>query len=229
MARITNLNLSKTTEASPTTTIVNYSNDQEAKAAKLYRSYYDTLVEGLLRDGLTIAEVSTRIKIPLAVLQVWIKYIKTFKEAVDRGCEAVLYKVEAALVKVSCGFTTSEETEETKVDFNGVSTVKKKITREVAPNIQAIQYYLNNRSPNKWKNKMTVETTQKLGSMLDEFLGLDEEKDKQNININSETGSYGFEDPENFMTKGETIPIYAEDVEMPINLNTIINEDLDKE
>lgn len=111
------------------------------------------LIEGWSRDGYSYTDIANKIGISNGALVNWrTKYPKIAK-ALKNGREIVDYKVENALLKSALGYTTQES--KVTVLMRGSKVVEKTtetLTKEQAPNVLAIQTWLYNRLPNKWKN-----------------------------------------------------------------------------
>lgn len=84
--------------------------------------------------------------------------------------------VESALYNMAVGYTEEEKKEVIKND-KVVETVI--ITKEVAPNLNAIKLWLYNRAPEKWKEKNVnnEETFKKIDKMLKELDEIINEED----------------------------------------------------
>lgn len=111
------------------------------------------LLEGWARDGYSYIDIANKIGISNSTLIKWREKYPEIAEALKNGREIVDYKVENALLKSALGYTTKE----TKVTvlMRGSKVVEKTtetLTKEQAPNVLAIQTWLYNRLPDKWKN-----------------------------------------------------------------------------
>lgn len=113
---------------------------------------YLQLIEGLARDGYTYKDVANRMGVNCQTLYKWVKKYPELENALNQGREIVDYKVENALLKSALGYKT-KECKITSIINNGVlvETQKETVTRDVAPNVTAIQVWLYNRLPDKWK------------------------------------------------------------------------------
>lgn len=85
-------------------------------------------VEGWARDGLTDEDIAANMGISRSTLNDWKNKYPVISDALKKGKEVVDRQVENALLKEA---------------LDG--------------NITAIIYWLNNRKPDKWRNKRTVE------------------------------------------------------------------------
>ena len=111
------------------------------------------LLECWSRDGYTYQDIANRIGIGYATLREWrVKYPEVEK-ALKNGREIIDYKVENALLKSALGYKAREVKVTTTMRYGKVvETVKEVTDKEQAPNVSAIQCWLYNRLPKKWKN-----------------------------------------------------------------------------
>lgn len=111
------------------------------------------LIEGWSRDGYSYSDIANKIGISNGALVNWRTKYPEIAKALKNGREIVDYKVENALLKSALGYTTQES--KVTVLMRGSKVVEKTtetLTKEQAPNVLAIQTWLYNRLPNKWKN-----------------------------------------------------------------------------
>lgn len=148
-----------------------------------YRSHYKNMTEGLLRDGEPLAKVPKMIGIPNTVFNMWRKLVPEFEEAVQRGLQPTTYLVEHALLKLALGYTVTETTSEDKIYAGDAITVTKTVTKEIAPNLGAIQTVLFNRRGDKWKLRPEVKDLEtKLEALLKKFNGVVEAIPQSDLN-----------------------------------------------
>ncbi|MBQ8767090.1 MAG: hypothetical protein IJZ16_09830 [Clostridia bacterium] len=130
------------------------------------------LIECWARDGYTFQDIANRIGIAVSTLRGWRAQYPEFDEALKRGREIIDYKVENALLKSALGYKTKEVKVTTTMRYGKVvETVKEVTDREQAPNVSAIQCWLYNRLPNKWKKNR------------DSLIELDEEDTKIQVTV----------------------------------------------
>ena len=111
------------------------------------------LLECWSRDGYTYQDIANRIGISGSTLTAWRKTYPEIHEALRKGREIIDYKVENALLKSAVGYKTKEVKVTTTIKFGKVvETIKEVTDKEQAPNVSAIQCWLYNRLPQKWKN-----------------------------------------------------------------------------
>lgn len=111
------------------------------------------LLEGWARDGYSYIDIANKIGISNSTLIKWREKYPEIAEALKNGREIVDYKVENALLKSALGYITKES--KVTVLMRGGKVIEKTtetLTKEQAPNVLAIQTWLYNRLPDKWKN-----------------------------------------------------------------------------
>lgn len=115
------------------------------------------LIEAYARHGLSNSKIAENIGVPYSTFQTYMENHPELEAALDKGREQAELHVENALLKSALGFTSVEIVKERKqvgTDEEGKPIFKlvptKKTYRQVAPNIQAIQYWLENRCGNRW-------------------------------------------------------------------------------
>jgi hypothetical protein len=110
------------------------------------------LLECWARDGYTFQDIANRIGISISTLRMWRSKYPEIDNALKKGREIIDYKVENALLKSALGYKTKEVKVTTTMRYGKVVETAKEVTdKEQAPNISAIQCWLYNRLPNKWK------------------------------------------------------------------------------
>lgn len=118
-------------------------------------------IEGWARDGLTEEQIAKNMGICYETLRTWKSSFSAISEAIKRGKAPVDFEVESALLKRALGYEYEETITEIYETPDG-STRKhiKKVMRHVAPDVTAQIYWLNNRRPDKWRNRKAVENEQ---------------------------------------------------------------------
>ena len=136
------------------------------------------LIEGLARDGYTNQDIARRIGVEPSVLYNAKRERPEINAAINRGKQLVDYKVENALLKSALGYKTKEVKVTTTIRFGKtVETIKEVTDKEQAPNVSAIQCWLYNRLPNKWKKNR------------DQLIELDEEDTKIQVTVTRASAS----------------------------------------
>ena len=108
------------------------------------------LLEGWARCGLTDEQIAKNMGIAPSTLYEWKKKSKEFSESLKKGKEVVDFEVENALLKRALGYDYEEQTYE-----NGILT--KKVKKQVPPDTTAQIFWLKNRKPNTWKDKVETD------------------------------------------------------------------------
>ena len=108
------------------------------------------LLEGWARSGLTDEQIAKNMGIAPSTLYEWKKKSKEFSESLKKGKELIDFEVENALLKRALGYEYEEETYE-----NGILT--KKVKKQVPPDTTAQIFWLKNRKPNTWKDKVETD------------------------------------------------------------------------
>ena len=112
------------------------------------------LIRSWSRDTFSKAEIAKRMGINANTLVKWQKKYAEIDEAINTTRELVDYQVENAVLKAALGYKTKEiKVTIGKKIVNGemVEMLKEVTTKEVAPNIKAAMFWLNNRKFDDWK------------------------------------------------------------------------------
>ena len=139
-------------------------------------------IEQWAREGLTDEQIAGKIHISSSTFYKWLIDHPEISEAIKKGKAPVDIEVENALLKRALGYDyeeiTTEESEYPtgKFDEDGrpivrVMTKTKKVTKMVLPDVTAQIYWLNNRRPDRWRNKIAQDgsgTLDKLDALLEE-------------------------------------------------------------
>lgn len=114
-------------------------------------------LEAWARNGLTDEQLANNIGINVATLYTWKNKYSEINDALKRGKEVVDIEVENSLLKAAKGYFVDEE--KTYIsEVNGVVTKRKEITKKyIAPNTTAQIFWLKNRKPLEWRDKVFSE------------------------------------------------------------------------
>lgn len=131
------------------------------------------LITGWARDGLSEEQIAHNIGVSRNTLTTWKGKFPEVAEALRKGREVIDYEVENALVKRALGYRYKELTYERVWNEKLERYIKvntKTITKEVAPDVGAICFWLKNRRPKNWKDRpdlqMDNETLAKVDAIL---------------------------------------------------------------
>ena len=133
------------------------------------------LVEGWARDGLTDEQIANNLGISEKTFYDYKKKYPQFLQSLKKGKEIVDYEVENALLKRALGYEYEEKTYEDvyNKELNMyVEKLTKKVKKQVAPDTTALIFWLKNRKPNQWRDKVNIEneSTKETLEKLDEVL-----------------------------------------------------------
>lgn len=131
-------------------------------------------LEGWAREGLTDKQIAEhKIGISEVTFCRWKNKHPLIVNALKKGKEPVDFKVENALLKRALGYEYEEVTTELIEQPDG-STRKhiKKVTKIIVPDTTAQIFWLKNRRPDRWRDKIEhLDNTayEKMDSILDEI------------------------------------------------------------
>lgn len=114
-----------------------------------------TRLTGWARDGLTDEQIAANIGINRCTLYDWIKRYDNISNAIKKGKEPVDIQVENALLRRALGYDYEETI--TEIEDLGNNKTKKhvrRVTKHVPPDTTAQIFWLKNRKPKQWRDKM---------------------------------------------------------------------------
>jgi transposase-like protein len=132
------------------------------RPSKYDPKYHPQLVKWMARCGKTQAEIAEELEISEPTLYAWAKKYPDFLKSLKESGGFIDSLVEDSLLKRALGYQVEEVeiTETTRKD----GTVKERVKRTVKyvdPHPTAIIYWLNNRQPERWRNRVEVDTEDK--------------------------------------------------------------------
>ena len=124
-------------------------------------------VTGWARDGLTDEQVAHNMGIGYSTFREWLNKYPALLAALKKGKAPVDIEVENALLKRALGYEYEEVTTEVediptgKFDSEGKPITKqkkhiRKTTKMVVPDVTAQIFWLKNRRPGRWRDKIEV-------------------------------------------------------------------------
>lgn len=166
------------------------------------------LLSSWARDGYTLKDIANKMGIGYSTLNEWRAGHPEIREALQKGREFVDYQVENALLKSALGYKT-KEVKVTTIIKKGVVVEEQRETthKESAPNVAAIQTWLFNRRPDKWKRNR------------DNLLELDEDDTRIQVTVTRAAGRQE-ETPE-----GEDDKEWQEEVNQSIEIRKATKEE----
>lgn len=131
----------------------------------------------LLSQGYSNKDAAEKAGINEATFYEWIatkpEFSKSVKEAQATGDKVRINSVESALLDVARGFEYEEVRTEYESKLNPATgqyepTIKKQVRtkKRVVPQTEAIKFYLTNKAPEEWKNRVEQNTTGNLATDL---------------------------------------------------------------
>lgn len=121
------------------------------------------LLEGWARDGLTDEQIAQKMGINVATLYRYKQSYCEICEALKRGKEVVDIQVENALLKRALGYDFQEERVE-RSDKDGMKIVQ--TLKHIPADVTAQIFWLKNRRPDRWRDKVPVEVNEDSGVQI---------------------------------------------------------------
>lgn len=106
-------------------------------------------IEEWVQDGISEKEIAQRLGILSRTFERYKQEHKDLFDAVTKGREKIIRKVEAALFKKAIGYTYAEK----KIVDKGDKIEESTTYKEVPPDLSAISFVLKNLCPEKWAEK----------------------------------------------------------------------------
>lgn len=128
------------------------------------------LVRAWARDGLIDSELADKLGVSRSTLSAWKNKFPAFKSLLEKTKEIVDVEAENTLIKLSKGYTYTEQTAiKVKTEWYDPDTGRKTLTTEevIVVDLQKMQpaseksliFFLKNRVPKRWKEKQVIEVT----------------------------------------------------------------------
>ena len=140
-----------------------------------------TLLEAWARDGLTDEQIANNMGISVASLYNYKNQHLEILEALKKGKEVVDIEVENALYKKALGYNVllKKTFKLKRIEYNDDGKKIKEYEElvdgydetHIPADTTAQIFWLKNRNPRKWRDKVEVETNKQELSKLDELLG----------------------------------------------------------
>jgi len=114
-----------------------------------------TRLTGWARDGLTNIQIAQNIGVGERTFSEWVTRFPAISAALKKGKEPVDIQVENALLRRALGYDYEETITEVE-DLGGGRTKKhvRKVTKHVPADTTAQIFWLKNRKPKQWREKM---------------------------------------------------------------------------
>ncbi len=128
------------------------------------------LLQGWARNGLTDEQIAKNMGISRSTLAEWKKKYSDISDTLKKGKDVVDIEVENALLKKALGYSYKETTKELSVDKQtGESKliVTKEVTKHIAPDTAAGIFWLKNRRPDEWRDRVQEDNNAALNKLDD--------------------------------------------------------------
>jgi transcriptional regulator with XRE-family HTH domain len=116
------------------------------------------LLEGWARDGLTEEQIAKNMGIGRTTLYEWKKKEPNIANTLKKGKEVIDFEVENALLKKALGYTITLNKQKVTKDGDVVD-IQEDV--HVAPDTTAQIFWLKNRKPDKWRDKVQNDDDEK--------------------------------------------------------------------
>lgn len=135
------------------------------------------LVQTMAQAGMTIAEMAATLSCTESTLNKWIAELPAVKEAIAKGREIADAKVAASLYRRAVGGFEQRETKIVR-DAEGNVVGQTETVRVLPPDPGAIAFWLKNRRPDLWRDKVehdvtgkiSIEVTKRRRELIDQLL-----------------------------------------------------------
>lgn len=119
-------------------------------------------IEAWMRGGLTLEQLAHNMGVGFSTLTSWKAKYKEIQEAIKKGQRPADLEVESALFRSALGYDVEEVTEELRFNKKTHSyemVVTKRVKKHIPPSNTAQIFWLKNRCPDRWRDKIETRTT----------------------------------------------------------------------
>lgn len=145
-----------------------------ARKEKIYQTKIEPYLQEIswwCREGLTMKEIAENLEVGERALYRAQAAHPKFREAIREGKEVADHKIEDSLYVRAQGKVYTETIEEDEEGERGGKPYKlhrkRSTTREIPPDTHAAVFWLKNRQPRKWKDKLEHDLRQKVVILYD--------------------------------------------------------------
>lgn len=135
--------------------------DEEMPKIKYNPNIHDEVIWMLKSCGIEDKEIAEKMGIDYSTIFRWLKKNESFREKYEEGEKLASAKVQRSLYERATGYEKEEVDTKISYDKDGNPkpvTITKKI-KHIPGDIQAIIFWLKNREPGYWKDKVEAEIT----------------------------------------------------------------------
>ena len=130
----------------------------KSKSARLIEFENDptkmTLLAGWARDGLSQEQIAKNMGISRSTFNEWCRLSSDISDTIKKNKEVSDFEVENSCYKSACGYYVINEKEEEVLKDGEIITLHKKYKTWIPPNAACIFFWLKNREPDKWRDKV---------------------------------------------------------------------------
>jgi len=121
---------------------------------KIFKPDYNAIAyNACSRNGARISDLAQIFGVHIDTIYKWMRAYPAFREAIVRGRDEYdTEKIERRLVDLALGYEYEDTIAEK--DSQGRTRLRK-ISRQMPPNVTAMIFYLKNRSPERWKDRLS--------------------------------------------------------------------------
>lgn len=122
-----------------------------------YKKEFARVVYDQMIKGKTISYICEKVlRVQRVTFYKWMKDEDKleFRQAVAEAKKAISDEMDAAIMKLAKGGSHTEVTKELR---DGAMIITKKVTRKIAPDMNAVRYYKNNIDPANWRERRAIE------------------------------------------------------------------------
>lgn len=138
-----------------------------ARKSEYNRKYHKRWIEGLAMMGCTDDEIASQLGITRKTLYNWVKGDEELLHAIKRGKSYADTNVEMSLYKRACGYSKEDTRSIIEVDKTTGETLPARIetnTIEVPPETAACCFWLKNRKPKEWRDRIEKDVDVNVGA-----------------------------------------------------------------
>lgn len=122
--------------------------------SKYDKTTFPILAEGWAREGLTEKQIAKNLGVSKSTFESYKIKHPDFLDSIKRGKEPVDFEVENALLKKALGGVYQDSSTEDRIVNGKKTTLKKVIIKQIPPDVVACIYWLKNRKPAQWRDKI---------------------------------------------------------------------------
>jgi predicted DNA-binding transcriptional regulator AlpA len=133
-----------------------------------YTPAYASLARKMMMNGATTTEVAAALQVSVPTLYTWMHNHTEFANAFKLGGPVADSRVEISLYEKAVGYKWQEEVKTKEFDEQGNEIEKvTTVNKQMPPDNSSMFFYLKNRRPNRWKDKVEINVSHNLAIVSD--------------------------------------------------------------